>query len=92
MFLSQRKYVAEILKRAHVVNCNPSRTHDHTESKPGADSDRVSDLTLYRSPPGALQYLTFTRPNIFYAVQQLYNGLQLYSSSTTSLVAYPDAD
>ncbi|GJS09063.1 ribonuclease H-like domain-containing protein [Tanacetum coccineum] len=72
MFLSQRTYVAEILKRAHVVNCNPSRTHVHIESKPGADSDRVSDTTLYRSP--------------------LDNGLQLYSSSTTSLVAYSDAD
>ncbi|GKE11052.1 ribonuclease H-like domain-containing protein, partial [Tanacetum coccineum] len=26
MFLSQRQYAAEILKRAHMVNCNPSRT------------------------------------------------------------------
>ncbi|GJU60711.1 ribonuclease H-like domain-containing protein [Tanacetum coccineum] len=33
-----------------------------------------------------LQYLTFTRPNISYAVQQL------FSSSTTDLVAYSDAD
>ncbi|GKC70111.1 ribonuclease H-like domain-containing protein [Tanacetum coccineum] len=41
---------------------------------------------IYRSLAGALQYLTFTRPDISYAVQQL------YSSTTSSLVAYSDAD
>ncbi|GJY40966.1 ribonuclease H-like domain-containing protein [Tanacetum coccineum] len=67
---------------------------------------------------GSLQYLTFTRPDISYAVQQvclhmhdprephfsalkrilryvcgtLEYGLQLFSSSTTDLVAYSDAD
>ncbi|GKA51956.1 ribonuclease H-like domain-containing protein [Tanacetum coccineum] len=67
---------------------------------------------------GSLQYLTFTRPDISYAVQQvclymhdpreshfsalkrimryvrgtLDYGLQLFSSSTTDLVAYSDAD
>ncbi|GJU72826.1 ribonuclease H-like domain-containing protein [Tanacetum coccineum] len=57
-----------------------------TESKLRADGDHVSDPTLYRSLAGSLQYLTFTRPDISYAVQQL------FSSSTTNLVAYPDAD
>ncbi|GJT88105.1 ribonuclease H-like domain-containing protein [Tanacetum coccineum] len=31
----------------------------------------ISDSTLYRSLAGALQYLTFTRPDISYAVQQV---------------------
>ncbi|GJS61942.1 ribonuclease H-like domain-containing protein [Tanacetum coccineum] len=39
MFLSQRKYAAETLERAHMVNCNPSRTHVDTESKLGNDGD-----------------------------------------------------
>ncbi|GJU23241.1 ribonuclease H-like domain-containing protein [Tanacetum coccineum] len=85
MFLSQKKYAVEILERAHMVNCNPSRTPIDTESKLGSDGDPVSDPTLYRSLVGSLQYLTFTRPDISYAVQQL------FSSLTTDLVAYSDA-
>ncbi|GJZ23929.1 ribonuclease H-like domain-containing protein [Tanacetum coccineum] len=118
MFLSQKKYAVEILERAGMVNCNPNRTHVDTESKLGTSGDVVSDLTLYRSLAGSLQYLTFTRPDISYAVQQvclhmhdhrephfsalkrilryvrgtLDYGLQLFSSSTTDLVAYSDAD
>ncbi|GJR77948.1 ribonuclease H-like domain-containing protein [Tanacetum coccineum] len=65
-FLSQRKYAVKILKRAHMVNCNPSRTPVDTESKLEADGDSVSDPTLYRSLAGSLQYLTFTRPDISY--------------------------
>ncbi|GKD15805.1 ribonuclease H-like domain-containing protein [Tanacetum coccineum] len=101
-----------------MVNCNSSRTPVDTESKLGVDGDPVSDPTLYRSLAGSLQYLTFTRPDLSYAVQQvclhmhdprdphlfalkrilryvqgtLHYGLQLFSSSTTDLDAYSDAD
>ncbi|GJY51271.1 ribonuclease H-like domain-containing protein [Tanacetum coccineum] len=61
----------EILERAHMQHCNPCKTPVDTESKLGSDGDPVSDPTLYRSLAGALQYLTFTRPNISYAVQQI---------------------
>ncbi|GKA76058.1 ribonuclease H-like domain-containing protein [Tanacetum coccineum] len=54
MFLSHRKYVVEILERARVVHCNPSRTPIDTESKLSPDGDSVSDHTLYRSLAGAL--------------------------------------
>ncbi|GJY33887.1 ribonuclease H-like domain-containing protein [Tanacetum coccineum] len=37
----------------------------------GADGLLVSVLTLYGSLAGALQYLTFTRPNLSYAVHQV---------------------
>ncbi|GJW02420.1 ribonuclease H-like domain-containing protein, partial [Tanacetum coccineum] len=71
MFLSQRKYVAEILERAYMVNCNPWRTHVDTESKLGYYGDPVLNPTLYRSLADSLQYLTFTRPDISYAVQHV---------------------
>ncbi|GJS81708.1 ribonuclease H-like domain-containing protein [Tanacetum coccineum] len=35
IFLSHKKYVVEILERAHMVNCNPSQTLVGTESKLG---------------------------------------------------------
>ncbi|GKA05992.1 ribonuclease H-like domain-containing protein [Tanacetum coccineum] len=118
MFLSQQKYATEVLDRAGMLNCKPCRTPVDTDSKLSADGAPISDSTLYRSLAGALQYLTFTRPDISYVVQQvclfmhdprephlsalkrilryvrgtLSYGLQLYSSTTSSLVAYSDAD
>ncbi|GKB90499.1 ribonuclease H-like domain-containing protein, partial [Tanacetum coccineum] len=71
LFLSQSKFVKEILEVDHMQNCNPCRTPVDTESKLGSDGDPVSDPTLYRSLAGALQYLTFTRPDLSYAVQQV---------------------
>nr|GEU60066.1 ribonuclease H-like domain-containing protein [Tanacetum cinerariifolium] len=46
IFLSQKKYVIEILVRENMVNCNPSRTPVATKSKLGIDGDLVSDPTL----------------------------------------------
>nr|GEZ59298.1 ribonuclease H-like domain-containing protein [Tanacetum cinerariifolium] len=57
-----------------------------TESKLGDGGTPVVDPTSYRSLAGYLQYLTFTRPDITYAVQQL------FSSTTDSWIAYSDAD
>ncbi|GKB85189.1 ribonuclease H-like domain-containing protein [Tanacetum coccineum] len=109
---------AEILLQRIIASLHHDRTPVDTESKLGDDGDPVSDPKLYMSLVGSLQYLTFTRPDISYAVQQiclymhdprephfsalkrilryvrgtLDYGLQLFSPSTTSLVAYSDAD
>ncbi|GJZ83206.1 ribonuclease H-like domain-containing protein, partial [Tanacetum coccineum] len=58
LFLSQRKYAFQLLERAHMINCNPSRTPVDTESKMGPDRVPVQDPTLYQSLVGGLQYLT----------------------------------
>nr|GFB33236.1 ribonuclease H-like domain-containing protein [Tanacetum cinerariifolium] len=71
LFLSLKKYDVELLEKAHMVNCNPSQTPVDIESKLGVDGDSVSDLTFYQSLAGSLQYLTFTRSDISYAVQQV---------------------
>nr|GEY81889.1 ribonuclease H-like domain-containing protein [Tanacetum cinerariifolium] len=91
---NQRKYALQFLERAHMVHGNPSQSCR------------------------GLQYLTFTCPDLYYAVQRvcLYMhdsrephfaalnhilryfrgimefGLQLYASTTTSLIGYTDAD
>lgn len=72
LFLSQRNYAADILHRADMSNCNPCTTLPDSHAKLSAtDSPPVSDATQFRSLAGALQYLTFTRPDIFFAVQQI---------------------
>ncbi|GJV92139.1 ribonuclease H-like domain-containing protein [Tanacetum coccineum] len=68
---SQRKYALQLLEHAHMVNCNPSRTPVDTESKLGPEGVPVHDPTLYHGLAGWLQYLTFIRPNLSYAVQQI---------------------
>ncbi|XP_048502909.1 uncharacterized mitochondrial protein AtMg00810-like [Beta vulgaris subsp. vulgaris] len=72
MFLSQRKYAEEFLARANMSSCNHSATPVDTKAKLSASSGPpMKDPTLYRKLAGALQYLTFTRPDISYAVQQI---------------------
>ncbi|XP_071695712.1 uncharacterized mitochondrial protein AtMg00810-like [Rutidosis leptorrhynchoides] len=71
MFLSQKKYATEIIERADMAGCNPSRTPVDTSTKLTSSGPPVKDPTAYRSLAGALQYLTFTRLDISYAVQQI---------------------
>nr|GEU39765.1 hypothetical protein [Tanacetum cinerariifolium] len=65
------EYATEILERAQILNCNPCRTPDDTEKKLGPEESPVTDPTSYHSLAEALQYLTFTRPDLSYAVQHL---------------------
>nr|GEU97807.1 ribonuclease H-like domain-containing protein [Tanacetum cinerariifolium] len=58
IFLSQRKYAAEILEWAHMVNCNPSQTLVDTESKLGDDGDPVC---LYMHDPREPHFLDLKR-------------------------------
>jgi hypothetical protein len=71
MFLSQRQYTLDILERAGMSTCKPCSTPVDLHSKLSAYGTPVGDATQYRSLAGALQYLTFTRPDIAFAVQQI---------------------
>lgn len=53
-------------------DCKPCATPVDTASKLSATAgEPFKDASLYRSLAGALQYLTFTRPDIAYVVQQV---------------------
>nr|GEZ46175.1 ribonuclease H-like domain-containing protein [Tanacetum cinerariifolium] len=83
-----KKYAIEILEKAHMVSCNPSRTHVDTESKLGDDVQQVC-LHMHDLREPHLSALK----RILWGVQGTLNyGLPLFSSSTTDLVAYSDAD
>ena len=61
----------EILEQASMADCKPCTTPVDLNPKLSADGAPVSDPTDFRSLASALQYLTFTRPDISYAVQQV---------------------
>jgi hypothetical protein len=72
MFLSQRHYILELLDRAGMSGCKPCTTPIDTNAKLSADGPPVADATDYRALAGALQWLTFTHPDISYAVHQIF--------------------
>ncbi|GJW06427.1 ribonuclease H-like domain-containing protein [Tanacetum coccineum] len=90
LFLSQKKYAIKLFDRAHMDNCNPSRTPIDTESKLGSDGDPIFDPTLYRSL--AEPHFSALKRILRYVRGTLDYGLQLFSSSTIDLVAYSVAD
>jgi histone deacetylase 1/2 len=71
-FLSQANYVEDLLERAGMSNCKEAATPADARAKVSAEDGRpLSDGSFYRSMAGALQYLTLTRPDIAFAVQQV---------------------
>jgi hypothetical protein len=72
LFLHQHTYTLDILKRAVMADCKPCTTPVDLKAKLAGDSGLpVEDASQFRSIAGALQYLTFTRSDIAYAVQQI---------------------
>jgi hypothetical protein len=72
LFLHQRTYTLDILKRAVMADCKPCTTPVDLQVKLTGDSGPpVEDASQFWSIAGALQYLTFTRPDIAYVVQQI---------------------
>jgi hypothetical protein len=72
LFLHQRTYTFDILKRVVMADCKPCTTPVDLQVKLAGDSGPpVENASQFRSIAGALQYLTFTRPDIAYAVQQI---------------------
>lgn len=55
-----------------MAECHPMKTPVDTQAKLSAwDGPPVADSTKYRSLAGALQYLTLTRSDLAYVVQQV---------------------
>lgn len=93
MFLSQFKYAKEIIERAGMTMCKSTATPVETKPKLSSVSTvPCSDPHLYRSLAGALQYLTFTRPDISYAVQQIclfmHNPMDIHINALKRIIRY----
>jgi hypothetical protein len=72
-FLTQSQYAEDVLDRAGMLNCKPTSTPADTKPKLSIHDGTplsATDASFYRSIAGALQYLTLTRPDVAYAVNQ----------------------
>lgn len=77
MFINQTKYAKELLVKAGMEHCksSPTPAKPHTQLLV-AEGTPLPDPTLYRTLVGALQYLTFTRPDIAHSVSVVCQFMQ----------------
>ena len=69
IFISQKKYVRDILDRFQMKDCNPVSTPTEFGLKLNKDHEgKKVDNTNYKQIVGSLMYLTETRPDIMYYV------------------------
>ncbi|GJY93823.1 putative ribonuclease H-like domain-containing protein [Tanacetum coccineum] len=69
IFISQDKYVAEILKKFDFASVKTASTPIETQKPLTKDEEAADvDVHLYRSMIGSLMYLTASRPDIMFAV------------------------
>jgi hypothetical protein len=72
IFISQTKYIREMLKRFIMEDCKPVITPMQTSCRLSKDDDSKStDQRQYRSMIGSLLYLTSSRPDVMHAVGQV---------------------
>ncbi|CAN6544900.1 unnamed protein product [Malus baccata var. baccata] len=67
IYISQTKYILDLLKKAHMDEAKPCATPLST-SKLDHSSPLLDNAAQYRSFVGALQYLTWTRLDLSFAV------------------------
>ncbi|GKA10567.1 putative ribonuclease H-like domain-containing protein [Tanacetum coccineum] len=69
IFISQDKYVADILKKSDFLSIRTATTPIESNKPLVKDEDGVDvDVHVYRSMIGSLMYLTASRPDIMFAV------------------------
>ncbi|XP_043721004.1 uncharacterized mitochondrial protein AtMg00810-like [Telopea speciosissima] len=83
LHLTQSKYSLDLLQKTGMTGCKPCSP--------------LPDPHEYRQIVGALQYLTITRPDLCYAVNQISQdtlgaGIVIKPGSTSHIQAYTDAD
>jgi hypothetical protein len=72
MFLSQRKYITDLLHKSGVEDAKPASTPLSAIVQLLKDSgDLLPSPTEYRAPVGSLQYLSLTRPDIAFSTNKL---------------------
>ena len=82
MHLRQSKYIADLLDHANMVGARPYKAPCISGSKMSKfDGNLLVNPFEYRHIVGTLQYVTITRPDIAYSVNQLSQHMQAPSST-----------
>lgn len=74
LFIHQGKYVIELLTKASVIGANSRRVPclpSHKLNNYNGDPLSSKESTNYRSIVGGLQYLTWTKPGLSFAINQV---------------------
>lgn len=86
LFLCQTKYAIDLLHKFNMVGAKICSTHASSSQKLSAhDGDILVNPTEYRSLVGALQYLTWTRPELCFSVNQVCQFM--HQPTTTHMIA-----
>jgi hypothetical protein len=91
--LRQSKYIQDLLNRVHMAESKPYRTPCLAGTKMSKfEGDTLPNPTAFRHIVGALQYVTLTRPDIAYSVNQLYqhmhNPTSVHFTATKQVLRY----
>ncbi|KAK2977082.1 hypothetical protein RJ640_017606 [Escallonia rubra] len=77
LILSQRRYILDLLQKTSMINAKPLPTPIASSPKLSKTSGHpLPDPTHYRQIIGSLQYLTFTRPDLSFAINKLAQFMQ----------------
>eukprot|EP00253_Pinus_taeda_P017039 PITA_17039 len=77
IFISQKKYIGDLLNRLGMTKCNPLNTPMEKDLKlTYIEGKEFEDATKYRQLVGSLNYLTTTRPDILFVAGILYRVMK----------------
>ncbi|XP_021804292.1 uncharacterized protein LOC110748646, partial [Prunus avium] len=86
LFLSQAKYATNLLTKVQMTSAKPCASPVGS-AKLDHNSDLLPNPAKYRSIVGTLQYLTWTRPDLSYVVNQI-GQVALMIDDLLEVIAY----
>jgi hypothetical protein len=86
-FLSQERYAEDLLEHVGMNNYRPATTPVDTKSKTSISTGTLADdASYYCNIIGGLQYLTHTRPDLSYAIHQVFLHMHAPTNAHWTLV------
>ena len=86
MFISQRKYVMDLLKETGKLGSKPAKTPIEEGYQDDSKEEMWPDVKQYQRLVGKLIYLTITRPDICFAVNRVSQHMQTPKTHHWSMV------